>query len=156
MGDTTSVTSLTCAWGNASGTTGSGQHEAMTGTGDEVARLIERVGVEARDRGVAEQVNVWAGRWNRGDPEPPNPLIQVLVGHPDRASIVWHEVEHSYQAVDDDLPPLAEDITYERGGQADAMPPEATRVHPATVTQVLTTFLATGTRATDVTWTDLS
>jgi hypothetical protein len=154
MADTTSATTLTLAWGNSPEATASGQYEARAESSDDIVRVIERVNREIATDEVAEQINVWAGSWSKGD-ETPKPLIQVMVGHRDRASIFWHEGDHSYQVVDETLPPLAEDIVYERSGQGDTMPPEATQVHPATVARVLTAFLHTGARPSDITWQSL-
>ena len=85
-------------------------------------------------------------------PEVPDPLIQFMVGHPQRGSLRWLGAEACFQAIEPDLPPLAEEIIYDNGGAADPMDPEDTRLTPATVRRILLAYLHTGSRPQDITW----
>lgn len=149
----TSAIPLNLVWGALP--RGRGQHEATLTSSQELNALLERIHTEFLARGLAQQIDAWPGNWKVTDPGLPNPFIQFLLGHPERGSVLWHEGENSFQATDITLPALPEAIIYDNGGAADPMDPQATRITPATVRHILTTYIATGHRPQDITWTTL-
>jgi len=129
------------------------QYEATVATSEELATVLARIHTEALRRGLAQQVDAWAANAST-DPEDdlPDPFLQFVVGDPERASLRWLAADTQLQAIDPDLPPLPEPITYDNGGAADPMDPAATRLTLTTVGHILDVFLRQGNRAQDVTW----
>jgi hypothetical protein len=149
----TSAVPLHLVWGALP--RGRGQHEATVSSSQDLRALLERIHAEFLDRGLAQQIDAWPGDWKVTDPGFPNPFIQFLLGHPERGSLLWHEGDDSYQAADSNLPPLPGAIIYDNGGAADPMDPEATRITPDAVRDILATYIETGRRPQHVTWTTL-
>jgi hypothetical protein len=147
---TTAATPLNLVWGALP--RNAGQHQANISTREELHAVLARIHADALARDLAQQVDVWAGSWKVGDPDLPDPLIQFLLGDPHRASLRWLSEQGAFRAVTPDLAPLPEPIRYDRGGTADDMEPEDTRLTPATVQHILDVYLQTGSRTQDITW----
>jgi hypothetical protein len=148
----TAPTPVTLAWGALPG---GGQHQIKVATTEELTAALDHIHAEVLARGLAQQVDAMTQGRTITPYGEPDPLVQVLLGHPDRGSVRWNEGDDCFQAIDPDLPPLPEPIIYDNGGAADPMDPEYTRLSPASTRQILNAFLLTGKRPTDVTWISL-
>lgn len=82
------------------GATATGHHHATAATPAELDAAFDQATDHAVRQGYAQQVDVWSGPWTIDDPGLPDPLVQITVGHPDRASVTWHEGDDSLLAVD--------------------------------------------------------
>ena len=132
-----------------------GQPYVTVDTTEDLDRILHAIHLEAAQRDLPQQVDIWAGSWpppHDQAQEPPDPMLQVLVGHPDRGSVLWLGPTDCWVAVEPTLPPPAQPLLYDRGGQGDELPPDYARLQPATVTDVLHTFLTNGQRSDRVTW----
>lgn len=128
------------------------QYHAQVHDVDELRALLARVHLDCLDSGVAQQIDVWAGSWHPDEDDLPDPLIQALVGNPDRGSVLWHEPDRSWIASHSSLPILPGAIRYDRGGQGDDLDPAHARLTPADVPDVLSHFLTTGERSPHLAW----
>lgn len=148
---TDTMTPFTMAWGALPGDD-EGQYQAKINSADDLTTTWDKIHTAAARAGLVQQVDAMT----RGRTITPygeaDPLIQVLIGHPDRSSLIWHEAEDSYLATEAGLAPLSEPIIYDRGGQTDEMDPGEVLITPATAQRILSAFLKTGARPRDVAW----
>ncbi|GLY29820.1 hypothetical protein [Kineosporia sp. NBRC 101731] len=157
---------LTLAWGVNPEETD--QNQVQVTTTRELTDILATIHAQALRRGVAQQIDIWEGllpdptiNGAPGDPAElddflPEPFLQAVIGHPERAGLRWLGRDQQVQAIHPALPLLAEPVLYDNGGATDPMPPELLPLTYTDVEHILTVFLLHRTRADDVTWTDLS
>jgi hypothetical protein len=142
---------LRFAWGSQPDT--DDQYEATASTSEDLRAVLDRIHADALARGLAQQVDVWAmDSTSDPDDDLPDPFLQFLLGHPERASLRWLSDEGSFQATDPALTLLHEPIRYDRGGTADDLKPEESRLTRESVAHILDIYLNHGERAQDITW----
>jgi hypothetical protein len=115
---------------------------------------------EATDPGVPRVVGIYppehfdgaASPWD----EPLPPALQIGVGHPDRAFVLWLAPDGGV-GVDPDVEPWpdgAADIAFDYGGDPIFVGADRGRVGPASARAAAREFVASGNRPTCVGWVD--
>ncbi|GAA3620840.1 hypothetical protein GCM10022223_42150 [Kineosporia mesophila] len=163
--DSNPLPPLTLAWGVNPEETDRNQVQ-VTAT-RELTDILATIHAQALRRGVAQQIDIWEGRLPdttvNGAPGDaaelddflPEPFLQAVIGHPERAGFRWLGRDRQVQAVRPALPLLAEPVLYDNGGATDPMSPELLPLTYTDVEHILTVFLLHRTRADDVAWADL-
>lgn len=81
-------------------------------------------------------------------------LIQFLIGHPDRSSLLWHEDGVTMIAIEQTIPYLLGGIKCERLHDSRIVDPEYTRISPPAVREALSSYLLTGHRPDFLDWSE--
>jgi hypothetical protein len=135
----------TVAWGydEAADT---GQLTAEVSTVDELDAVLDRVVTEAGNR--PQLLDIYPSDWSGLVP----PGLQLGLGHPERATMVYADSEGSTYALDPALPEWPESISFDYGGQWTELDPKRTRVTQSTARQATREFIETGQRPTCLEW----
>lgn len=139
----------TVAWG-WSDTDPSGQNTISVSTVADADGALDHVARLAAADDCPRMVHIYAGQWKQGD-DTPATALQLLWGHPDRASLTWLGDDGPGRAEDPNLPPLPEPIGYDQ----DEIEPHHTRLTPAAVREAVRQYVATGTRPSCADWVEI-
>lgn len=110
--------------------------------------VIDQIEWSALAASISLQVDMWSPLVGPGDPI----LIQFLVGHAHRSSLLWHYDGSSDVAIDPRLEAWSIGLDYARVDGLYAMEPTCTQINPATVHDALTLYLLTNQRPDSLTW----
>jgi hypothetical protein len=109
---------------------------------------LDSVELSAMQGECIYQVDLFPADVNRGFPI----MIQFLIGHLERSSLLWHEDGRTLIAVEKHVAPLTYTLQCERFAGREDVEPNLTMVTPAIMRDSLTLFFLTNERPEIVTW----
>jgi hypothetical protein len=136
----------TVAWG-LNDTDPSGQNTITVSTVEDADAALDHLAALAAADGRPRMLHIYKGTWHQGD-DTPRTSMQIVWGHPDRASLTWLADDDAGRAQDANLTPWPEPI----GHDQDEIEPHHTRLTPATVREAVRQYVATGKRPTCTDW----
>lgn len=136
----------TVAWGR-NDTDPSGQNTITVSTPDQADAALDHVARLAAADDCPRMVHIYEGTWHGGD-ETPRTSMQIVWGHPERASLTWLADNDAGWAQDPSLPPWPEPIGYDQ----DEIEPHHTRLTPAAVREAVRRYVITGQRPSVAAW----
>lgn len=136
---------VSLVWGRGDDYTREEQRVASIEDFDAALEFIE---LSAMQGECIYQVDLYPTDWRAGDPI----MIQFLIGHPERSSLLWHEDGTTLVAVEERITLLSYSLQSERSGDRDDIEPDRTMVTPATVRNSLSLFILTNERPENVIW----
>jgi hypothetical protein len=122
------------AWG---GTKDSQREEHRVTSVDELDFVLDSIELSAMQYDCIYQVDLWLTHISSDDPI----LIQFLIGHSERSSLLWHEDGTTLIAVQEQVTPSSEGLRCERFGIPDYIDPGFTMISPAAVRDALSLFV---------------
>jgi hypothetical protein len=138
------VTTYTVAWG-IDEVSETGQQTIEVTTPEELDAALDRVHAESEQPIL---VDIYPSDWTGLVP----PGLQLGLGHPERALLVYADAEGSAYAIDPAIPDWPETITFEYGGQPTEVDPQRVRATPKAVRQAAREYIETGQRSTCLRW----
>jgi hypothetical protein len=117
---------------------------------DQLDEALDTIELAAILDSTAFQVDLHPRDLSAGDPI----LVQFLVGHPARSSLLWHEDGAGWVATME-LSPLSQQICGRRPGGEIGLDPELTLVTEPVVRQAVTLYLMTNTRPSSLHWLEM-
>jgi hypothetical protein len=115
---------------------------------DQLESVLDTIELLSMQSGSIYHVDLRLTRISAGDPT----LIQFLVGHPERSSLLWHEDGAALFAVQGQMNRLCEDLTCRRYGHDEYIEPQFTMIDYAAVRATLSLYLLLGCRPDAVNW----
>jgi Immunity protein Imm1 len=115
---------------------------------DDLDSVLDSIELSAMQGECIYQVDLFPADLRSGDPL----MIQFLIGHPDRSSLLWHDDGATSFAVEGRMALLDYILHCERLGSRDDVEPNLTMVTPATVRNILILFVLTNERPENVVW----
>ena len=80
------------------------------------------------------------------------PALHIGIGHPERSYAQWISRDGGGYAIEPDLSPWPDEITFDHGGQPCFMQPRETRLSPSAARAAAREYVATGQRPRGVEW----
>ena len=136
----------TMAWGRHPADR-SGQHTLTITTAAHADEALDSIAAQATTDECPRMVDLYEGTWQPGQTAPATGM-QLVWGHPERASLTWLGPGAGY-AIDPAVPPWPQPIEYDQ----DEIGSHRTRLTPATVRRAVQEYLQTGQRPTGLQWT---
>jgi hypothetical protein len=124
------------------------RHEERITSLDQLDSVLDSIELSAMQTGCIYQVDLWLTYINIGDPI----MIQFLIGHPERSSLLWHEDGTTMIAVQDHIGRLTESLVCKRFGETDDIEPQFTMIGSAAVRDTLSLYLLLNRRPDTVNW----
>ncbi|MGH3402693.1 MAG: Imm1 family immunity protein [Streptosporangiaceae bacterium] len=115
---------------------------------DEFDRALDTIELAAIFESAFLQVNIRLWGLVADDPI----LIQFLVGHSKRSSLLWHEDGSSWAAAMEEMQPLAERICCHNPAGPTYLEPELTLVTQTLVREAMAVYFMTGSRPESLSW----
>jgi hypothetical protein len=123
-----------------------GQFTTEVSTIEELDAVLDRVAAEAA--ASPQLLDIYPAGWSGLVP----PGLQLGIGHPDRATVVYADADGSAYGFDPALPEWPEPISFDYGGQWTELDPKRTRVTPEAARQAAREYVEVGERPTSVEW----
>lgn len=136
---------LLLAWG---GDKDSRREVQLVTSLEELDSALDAIELSAMQDDCIYQVDLWLRHINIGDPA----LMQFLIGHPERSSLLWHEHGTTLIATQQHIAPCSDGLRCKRFGKNICVEPELTRVGPIVVRETLCLFVLTNRRPDVVNW----
>lgn len=124
------------------------RHEERIASLDQLESVLDTIELLSMQSGCAYHVDLWLTHISVGDPI----LIQFLVGHPERSSLLWHEDGATMFAVQDQVNRLTENLTCKRFSQDEYIEPQFTMIDYAAARDTLCLYLLLDRRPDTVNW----
>ncbi len=124
------------------------RHEERIASLGQLESVLDSVELWSMQSGCIFCVDLWLTHIGIGDPI----LIQFLVGHPERSSLLWHEDGATMFGVQDHISCLSENLTCKRFGQNEYIEPQFTMIGYAAVRDILSLYLLLDRRPDTVNW----
>ena len=138
------MTPYVVAWG-VDETSDTGQHTIEVSTPEELDATLDRAVSESEHPVL---VDIYPADWTGLVP----PGLQLGLGHPERAILVYADAEGSAYAMDPALPDWPESIAFEYGGQPSDVDPHRLRMTPKAARAGAREYVETGERPGGVAW----
>lgn len=126
------------------------QHEVFVDNVDQLERLLDDIELAAIQAQCVYQVDLWLAQMKAQDPI----LLQFLIGHPQRSSLLWHEDGTTMIAAVKLVQPISEGIACKRYSVTKIMDPELTMITPSAVRDALVLYLLTHSQPDFLLWTE--
>lgn len=133
------------AWGGAEDDAQEVQRAASM---EELDSVLDSIELSAMQGECIYQVDLCLTYIGADDPI----MIQFLIGHPERSSLIWHEDGTTMIAVEEAITPLGDPLRCQRAGRSDYIEPNLTMITPATVRDTLSIFVLTHRRPDNLNW----
>ena len=91
------------------------RHKERITSLDQLDFALDEIELSAMQAGSIYQVDLWLAELKVGDPL----MIQFLIGHPERSSLLWHEDSSTTFAVQNEVYPPAESLVCKRFGETE-------------------------------------
>jgi hypothetical protein len=133
------------AWGSRKGIP---RNEMRVSNAEELDTALDEIECLAMLDSCVYQVDLTLVSLSIDDPL----MIQFLIGHPARSSLMWHYDGITMIAVVSQLPLFAESIEYEHQSVIGRMNPEYTIISPSLVREALSVYLIANCRPRGLQW----
>lgn len=124
------------------------RHEERITSLDQLDSTLDSIELSAIQAGCIYQVDLQLTYIEIGDPI----LIQFLIGHPKRSSLLWHEDGTTMFAIQDHLSRLTENLVCRRFGRTGNVEPQFTMIASSVVRDVLSLYLLFNRRPDSINW----
>jgi hypothetical protein len=115
---------------------------------DQLEAVLGTIELMSMQSGYIYQIDLRLAQISVGDPI----LIQFLVGHPERSSLLWHEDGVTMLAVQSQRNRLRESLSCKRFGHNEYVDPQFTMIDYAAVRDILSLYLLLDRRPDTVNW----
>ena len=133
------------SWGRAKGL---GRYEECVTDVDVLDYVLDGIELSSILAGCIYEVDLWLSDIRAGDPL----LLQFVIGHALRSSLLWHEDGLTLIAVAEQVDRLGEAIECERPGEEGFKEPLLTMVTPSQVREALCLYLLFDRRPDSLLW----
>lgn len=124
------------------------RHQERITSLEQLDSVLDSIELSALVAGCVYQVDLRLSRITIGDPI----MIQFLIGHPERSSLLWHEDGTTQFAVQDNISCLKESLMYKRFGNTNYSEPQFTMISYSVVRDALTLYLLLDRRPESINW----
>ena len=124
------------------------RHEERIADVDQLESVLDTIELRSIQNGYIFYVDLWLTHIGIDDPI----LIQFLVGHPERSSLLWHEDGATMFGVQSNISGLPGKLACRRFGQNEYIEPKFTMIGYAAVRDTLSLYLLLDRRPDTVNW----
>jgi hypothetical protein len=126
------------------------RHEVFVSSVDQLEQVLDEIELAAIQAQHIYEVDLWLAHIASDDPI----LVQFLVGHPDRSSLLWHEDGGTKFAVAGRVERTSEGISCRRFGDTKIVDPGLTMITPSEVRDALVLYFLSNSRPEFLMWTE--
>ena len=124
------------------------RHEAHIASLEDLDVVLDTIELSAMRADCVYQVDLTLANLSLGDPI----MLQFLIGHSVRSSLLWHEDGQTMIAVAEDISEPVEGIVYERYHYREEIEPSCTMITPSLLRDALSLYLMTDSRPECLRW----
>ncbi|HXT93288.1 MAG TPA: Imm1 family immunity protein [Trebonia sp.] len=126
------------------------RHEVFVKALDEFEQVLDEIELAAIQAQCVYEVDLWLGKIMAEDPI----LVQFLVGHPKRSSLLWHDDGLTMFATGKLGDRISGGITCKRFSSTRIVAPDLMMITPSEVRDALILYLLTNSRPEFLRWTE--